>query len=453
MVIAFILSLLVLPPLFITNQVDKQFKQLISSVNSMPYYSVEVIQYDKGWFASSGRVILDFDDSSMKFSIPIDFSTKSGWLTDEGLGLMSFSLSVPAQQLKSVLTWQNDQPLYQLQGGVSLSGNLSFVDRVAAIEVKEHDSISGTLSTYIGQAVTQEKQIQYVGHIDHIKLLVNSTQLLVKNLSVSSTVPSNIFDIYGKTFWYDSDFELSIEELSAQDNTERGDSIYLRAFSISGNSLTDIKQNVGAMDLNYQAEQVDVSGWIATDTKLAMNIANIDLDFINGFHNLMKQLDRLPDEQTANATMGYFQDNLFSLLSYEPEFNVTTLQAQIPQGSIKGFVKTKLHNVQTLPYQLDDISFWLAHTLANSDIEMDKAVLKVITEQVFASQLRNDPQATSLTDEQFVQISQNRADMLIKTGLENGFFFDAGGFYKTQLQLKDGVATINELTIPIPYNR
>lgn len=456
-----IAAALLIPPIVISNQVDDGLQELIKRIDTTPFYTVELKEYNKGWFSNSGELTIHYEDpmASMqpdsqvpawmsKFSIPVEFNISNGLLNSGGVGLSSFELNVPATELREHITWQEGAPLYQVNGKISLSGNLSFTDKLHGFDVKD-DKLTLEMADYQGVALTRNNQIEYIAELPKLTAISEKSEFITKGLKISTTVPANVFDLVGNTLFYDSEMSVSLAEMSGHDKTEENASLYMTDLLFSGISVVDEANNVGEMALTYKVGHLDVTGWIADDLDLSMTMANLDLDFVQGFQDLMSQFEALPQEQVANATMGYFQDNLLSVLSYEPEFNITAIKATIPQGKLDGYINTKLTGVNSLPHQLNDMQFWLTHMLASSELVMDKAVMSVLAEQIMLSQLRNNPQAASLTEEQLQQVAEQQSPQMIQNLLTQGFIIEDAGMYKSTVNIEQGVAKVNDLTIPL----
>jgi uncharacterized protein YdgA (DUF945 family) len=178
-------------------------------------------------------------------------------------------------------------------------------------------------------------------------------------------------------------------------------------------------------------------------------INNFKEQFFEAYQILMDKLSKEPEKMQENLD-DFMQAELLGQLQAEPEFNISSFQAKINQGNITGSLSSKIQHVTTLPDAIGSPLFWLQHLMLTGQINADKSVALWLATDTIKSQIKADPSAAQMTDEEIATIAEQQAPAMLLGIQQQGMFTETSTGYQLQFSLADGQALLNGNPMELP---
>jgi hypothetical protein len=466
---AVVLTLLgVIAPKIITYKTAEQLTSVVSGINGIPGYSASLSDMQTGWFSTHGKIAVElapevlmnligeassFDLDTVKFDI--DFTTNSGLVNNSGLNLIDIKLEVAGEALREYFTWEQDAPLYYFDGKIGLFGGVSYQEKISNFEFHAPKSGVGiSLTGYSGQGEIVGDQFVHHSELSNISYYGADFNGETINLVADIQLPSNIFALLANTSLYDSLFTVSVEALQAEFNVE-GQQYSLSIAGLAAEIMSDLDETTRIVNsgMDYQFKALSINDWQASDFEFNTQFNNFDGNFFDGLNAIVSDTTGLDKEMNRHRTVGFFEDNLLLLLAPEPELNITKLTGTIPEGSFDLQLNSKIAGVSSLPTQLDNMSFWGSHLIADSRLELDAEVLNLFLKSMMTQQLMNNPEVMNqgLSKEQIIADVEQEISAILTMLVQQGLITKKDETYFTELTVKDKIAQINGKKIPLAF--
>ena len=456
---AVVLAALVTPK-FIGSQVEDKLNQVISSINQFQGYQVKVESLDDGWFSTQAKLVLSLDAALAnvdgvepgEWDIPLTFEATHGpflFADDGGLGLVSWKIQVPGDNLRNVLSWSETSPFYQMKATLGLTSQLSYQDQITAFTSQESIETQSNFSGYQGQGRYKGEVFHYQGEALQFDASSVAGELVVDKLVVDTQIESSLEALF-ESMVYDAKGKLNLASIKLNDSAT-GQSLNLTDLYIS--SETEVNEVTGALDIGatYGVKSIESDEFSGEDFALGLEINNLSQAFIQAYQGFAPSLANATGDQSATLAMDFLDNHLLSLVSAEPEINITSLRGTIPEGSFESHFNASLVGVSALPKQIDDTAFWLSHTLLDGQIKGDKAVIELAAKMFMVSQLKTNPQTQGMSAQQLEQIASSQVPMLLQTIAYQGLIVSDEEGYTSSLSLKDSVLKVNDQAVPLPF--
>ena len=438
-------------PLFVGYKIQNGFEQQIASLNRLPGYSAEILEYNRGLFSATGKINISFamapDSQSnaahkaiattLNDGIKMDFNAQHGPLLFEpnlSVGLAHFTLTfsedqVFTQQIKHEL---DIEQVFVAHLNMKLGGNGHASVNVAPIEANEDNqslsfgglNIEYALGNY-GERYTLE------GRIQPLKILgegfeVNSSPILLSGNGEG-----------GDFFWGTGKASVTMDSFSIEGPSSlKATGLALKlGVSRSGDDLMDINYTFSLDTLSSSA----ISGKV-NDSVLNITLANIK-------QSTLKAL--------SEATNGFSPDTAPFLAEKQAELQSLTgeILAESPKMIIEHLAfnldeDTFLDLKGELGINADLISdpsavmgnpYMLIPTIdSHMNARFSKSFVTIMLSQYMGSQMEagaDQAQKTNDMIEQFVQ---------------SGFLIKYSGGYKMEASFRAAQFMINGKAMPLP---
>jgi uncharacterized protein YdgA (DUF945 family) len=306
-----------------------------------------------------------------------------------------------------------------------------------------------SFSGYNGEGHYNGDKLSYKSNIKSFSGTSGEGDFTMNNLSVEMVVNSSIKDILENKF-YHSDTKLNFENIniSSKDKTEK---VELSDLYMTMASFLDKDKKNGNMKITYGSKKIDTHDFHGEDLVLALEVNNISADFLKAYQAHTKALYSSHAKNTSTKTMEFMLNNLLSVLTAEPQINITHFKGTFPEGSFSSNIHTSLVGVSALPEPLENPSFWLSHVVVNGNITGDKAVIELIASQVMKSQLQSNPQAQDMTDEELNNLTAQQVPAMLAMLTQQGMLVATETSYTSDFSLIDSKLKVNETPIPLPF--
>ncbi|GGD58226.1 YdgA family protein [Lacimicrobium alkaliphilum] len=457
-----VVATLAISPKYIGTEVEKSLQHNVSQINQMPGYELEITELEQSWFNTRSviKVKMDFpgmeqtqaQHSAVAPEFEVNLNVNHGPLLLSNLGVVGvadWTATIDGQKLREHLTWPEELPFYRIQGVTGLTGNSSYQDSFSAFTGNQNEQLSSlNFSGYTGSGEITGGEIRYHGLADSLSLQSKELNLDSKELAITLQAEAN-FAIMLRGEFYNSDALLSLEKLNITQNAS-DQLIGLNGLKFRAKSHVNDQDKTGDLLLDYRLAGLNMPEFNASDLQLAMQVSQVDTDFLKKYQNFVRTLNATDAEEVNQATQKFMLDNLLMLLKPEPELNITSLKGTLPQGDFNGHLNSKLVNIDSLPENIADTGFWIQHTLADAQLQIDEEVAEFLAARQMLSQLETTVPPQQWDDTKMQQLAQKQAPLILENLAKQGLLKKTEGGYQAIFSLKDGEAILNGRPVPLP---
>jgi len=451
-------------PKFVGTQIDSSLNELVTHINGLPGYKAKLNSIETSWFATNATLEISLDvadfsgqdtaQTANKMAIEIDFDASHGPVlfgNHSGLGWTAWSASVNGEDIRQYASWADNMPLYQITSKMGLLGTQNYADVIPALNITTEEATTLTMSEYNGQGTYSGSGIVYSGMSKSLVAKVDGMTVTTENIAIELDSSASFEEMVSQGF-YDSTSKFSVGKLEI--NTLAGDDAKtLSDITVSAITALNDSKTLGNMALEYGIGAVDSKAFHAEDMAFNMEFNNLSVDVFKEWQVFGKELDTSAPQEMALKMQEFGLDQLPELLKAQPQFNITSLRATLPEGKVASNINASLVGIDMMPDQLSDIGFWASHLLVDGKIEGDKAAIEFVASQYIKSEMLSGQNESSMSAEEIeelntmaLQQTQGMLGMLTQQGMVEAT--DAN--YTSQLSFKDSQLTVNGTVIPLP---
>ena len=450
-------------PKIVSNQVESQLHTIASEINAAYGYNASVSSLQSNWFNTSGKIKITMDaeafatQDSMTTApedlyLEFDIQANHGPILTEGentFGLLNMSVTLTHDKLREYIKWSEKSPFYGATVYTNLFGNTSYKDAIQAFTITDAENdVDVEFEGYQGEGTFSNGTLSYHGSSVPSHVSVDKVNVEIGEIKMSMVANASFADLL-QTGLYDSESKFTISSFNIRDDAKdvnaKLDNIYIEAIS----KIDEVKKAAN-IAVTYGVGAVKAKDFNATDIALALEVNNISKDFVKAYQENAEIFTQGSAEEIGANIERFAQDNLLSLLAAEPQINITSLRATLEDGTFESNLNTSVVGITQLPAVMQDPSFWLQHFLANGEIKGSKAVIERIAAVVMESQIKADPEAADMTQEQIKQIAAQQAPQFLQTFVQQGLIIENQSGYQTNFVFKNKALTVNDNPIPLP---
>jgi len=454
------ISIGVIAPKFVGNQFSETLHSIADKVNDMPGYTLEIQAMNSQWFTTDASLVFSLDTAKLTgvpestlaedYSVVIKINAEHGpfiFNEQSNLALLSWAASIDGQALREQLVWSENKDFYQVNGVMNLLGNHSYQDKIEAFSTSDTpDTVNMVFSGYQGSGQYDGAAFSYKGGATDLTATAEKGDFVMKDLTIDMQFTASLEQIYNSGL-YDSETVLNFASIKFSDKIE--ENINLTDLYVTAASFLDKEKQQGDMQLSYGVKAGDINKYHVEDIALDIAVNNISGKFVKAYQTFSQTLGDVNAEDMQEKMLGFAQDNLLTLLSTEPQINITSLRGTFPEGKFIGTMHTSLVGVSALPTPLEDQKFWLAHALVNGKVTGDKAVIELFAKQFMKQQLQANPQTQEMSAEEIDQMAAQQVPQMLDMLTQQGLLVATDSHYTTDLVLKDSQFKVNEKLIPL----
>jgi uncharacterized protein YdgA (DUF945 family) len=456
------LSIGIIVPKFVGYQFSETLHSIADKVNSAPGYTLEIQAMNSQWFTTDASLVISLDTTKLPsasdttfaedFSLAIEINAEHGpfiFNEQSNLALLSWTANVDAQALREHLDWSKDKNFYQVNGLMDLIGNHSYQDKIAAFTANvTPDKINMIFSGYQGSGQYDGQVFIYKGSAADLTATAKKGDFSMQDLTIDMQIKASLEQIFNSGL-YDSETIMNFSSIKFKDNID--EDINLTDLYISASSFLDKIKQQASMQVSYGVKAADINEYHVQDIALDIAVNNISEKFVQAYQDFSQTLGDVSAENMQETMLNFAQDNLLTLLSTEPQINITSLRGTFPEGKINGTMHTSLVDVSTLPTPIVDQKFWFAHALINGNVTGDKAVIELFAKLFMKKQLQANPQAQDMSAEEIDQMAAQQVPQMLDMLAQQGLLIATDTQYTTDFVLKDSLFKVNEKLIPLPF--
>ena len=465
-----VLATAIVGPKVVGSQFESVLNGQIAKLNETPGYKAEITSFESSWFASDAKISisLDLDVSSPNTDVNeepmepitsiIDVTAQHGPLLFNDVatfGWLTMTASVDGRSISENITTENNQPLYQITNHMTLLGNHLFNDMMPALEfncVGCEQPLKIVYKGYEGKGQSSSAGVFYQGKGLATEFYVTEGELMFGNMNVDFTGDVSMEQLFAMGF-YDSTARMLIEDVTYT-NALTGQKVELTGLALTTDTQLDETTQLADMSIGYALETFKDGQYDGQDFDVEFEFTNIDSEFLKAYEGFLKQANEMIDsdpEQYNSLQAEFIGKHVLALVEANPHVNLTKLNGTFAQGSFNGQLDSELVNITALPDNIADPKFWLTHTKANGELLIDKGLANYFAQLMVASQIRQNPQAQGMPEEQIQEIAQAQSGTVINSLIQQGFIVELEKQFVSKISLLDMQFMINDQQIPLPY--
>lgn len=454
-------------PKFVGSQVNTSVHNFVAHINNMPGYQATLSNVEATWFTTTADIEVSLelpnynqpiDDQTKQaleaFTVNIDFDATHGPVLfgkHSGLGWATWTATVNGEELREYAHWEKNTPIYQLTSSLGLTGTHSFVDKMPQIAIDNEEQSSLSFSGYKGAGTYNGKALIYAGQTASVTGQAPFLEMKMNNLSFDIDMQSSIKDALEQGL-YDSVSKLNVADFVLTTG-ENSDTTSVKNAYVSAVTNVDDQFLLGGIAMSYGVEKLDTGSFSGEDMALDMEFNNVSGEVLRAWQKFAEEINHIDPQHLPVKMQEFGQQHLLTLLKAQPQINITSLRATLPQGKVTSNIHTSLVGIDALPDNLQDIGFWASHALMNGKIAGDKAAIEFVASEILKQQMLADPNAREMTPEQLEQMSQmalQQTQGMLGMLTQQGMVVATETNYESVLKFENSQLTVNGKVIPLP---
>lgn len=457
-------------PLITSHYGQSQLTEMAASIDALPFYSVSVEHKSKGYLSSQSEVTfaIDFsefaaqqnldaaDFEAIPLSVTINVEMTHGLVLlgdNPGIGLLNWKSELADNELRDVFTWQDDQSFWVQNGRVSLFGDVSLEEIIQPFtftHTEFGDEFELKFSGLKGSGTYIDEKLEYSAMIESVAAGDGELDLSMQTFAVNAESTGSITSMLEGNM---TPSEMIVKIASITANTSAEEQVFSSdnvAMQVA--TTIDEAKSLAHVNLGYSIEVLNVVDYAISNFDIKMAFNNIDVKFIEAYNELTRSAISLPPEEFSEQAMAFFEEESLSLFQAEPEFEIQSFQAELPEGKFTANAVASLKGIEALPTDVNDQNFWLQHAYMDATVNVDAVLANALAIQYMTSQISADPQAAELTPEQISEIAAQQAPQVLDMFAQQGLIVLDGEQYTGHVHMEEGVLKLNGNEIPLPVN-
>ncbi len=451
-------------PKFTGNLINKRLDNFVVNLNTAPGYIATIESRETSWFSSSAIISVGIDPvmfadlgldstelgSFEDLSATINVTAQHGpFLTLNGLslGLSAWKAEVNDSVFREFLAYAENEKFYSVTGNIGLSGGVSFEDIMPKFTVIPQDGGNEaiTFSGWKGKGAASSDNTTYSGTTDLVTVNAEGVTFEMKSMTLAASFDSD-WTAPMQGGFYNSASQFAIASINF-DMPMLDTSATLEKLNINVKTEKSEDGNLMDMSVNYAIESIEAPEFSGRNLIIRTEINNLESAFFKAYQEASTK-----PAQMEQAMVDMIENKLLPQLKASPEFNITEMSGNVADGNFSGKVMVKVAGIDSLPEPLEDPVFWISKAVVDSNLKLNKAMALWIGEQVIASQIQADPNATGMTDEEIRDIAVEQVEGMISMFTQQGMVtVNADGEYEIAFTMQDGQAMLNGNPMPLPF--
>jgi hypothetical protein len=459
----------VISPKFVSNSFNQKLDSVIELINQNPAYSASIKDRTSAWFSSTATINIGLDNSAFEnnafaqetdtemqdvfanMNVDVVIDAQHGpILTQNGLALgwLAWDATVDGNNLRETFVFKENTPFYQITAQTNLLGVSSYTDKIPSFQMKDSELFTQfSFSGWNGFGSFSDSEASLQGMLENISVNTAFGKFELNNWSADSKVQGSLMNAIAGNF-QNSTMSMQIQDITFEKITDQAKTTITQV-GMNTNSEFDEITSLLDTQINFSLEELTTAELKVSAVSVNTQINNFKEQFFEAYQILMDKLSKEPEKMQENLD-DFMQAELLGQLQAEPEFNISSFQAKINQGNITGSLSSKIQHVTTLPDAIGSPLFWLQHLMLTGQINADKSVALWLAIDTIKSQIKADPSAAQMTDEEIATIAEQQAPAMLLGIQQQGMFTETSTGYQLQFSLADGQALLNGNPMELP---
>jgi len=460
---AFAVAAVLITPKFISTKVESQLEQAVEQINSAYGYKAEIANRQSNWFNTQATIKISVNTEELgidtdnqdaeEFFVNFEVNAEHGLIMPSAknkVGLVDMSVTMVAENLREHLDWPADKPLYQTQVNTSLTGATLFNDAITPFSMTDvENGIELNYQGYTGSGSFIDGEIAYIGNSKPLHVIADDSDITVSGIAVDMTAQASLAEIFQGNM-YDSATNFKIESIVAKAHSG-AEKATIKNILIDAITKVQPENGTASIEIGYGIDSIDAEDESVKDLALNIQVNNISNEFIEAYQQNQQVFTQGSDEEIQANIMKFAQNNLLALLKANPEINITKLQATFDDGSIVSHMNSSIQGIEQLPNIAENPMFWLNHVIANGELKGDESVIERFAVNQVVSQIKANPNAANMTEEEIMNIAQQQVPHLLQNFIQQGLIVKTDTGYQTKFDMVNSALKVNDVQIPLPF--
>ncbi|MBR9911283.1 MAG: YdgA family protein [Gammaproteobacteria bacterium] len=451
-------------PKFVASSIDTQLHEIVTRISDHPGYEAELVEISQGWFGTQAKIKLtadlaafgaDTDSPTWKdmseLAVVLDVNAGHGpILTGDqpGLGWVDWLVVIQGDALRGRLEWPAEQPFYRFLGTTDLLGKTHYQDQISMFSAQNSENtVEFSFSGLKGTGLASKEGLAYRGVADSFTVVSDRSDFKLQQASLDVTMESDWLAAMEEGL-YNSAMRMDIAHIEVN-QVETQQYGKLDGIFVTSNSVVSADKTLADFKVSYGLKAFEVNQYQGSDLGLDVEINRVSADFVKAYREFAQANVGLPAEELQANTRQWLNQNLLAQLQVNPEVKITSLHGTLPEGQFSSNARAGVIDIDSLPDTLEDKTFGFKYMLVNGNVSADEQVVDLVASLFMSSQLKANPQAANMREEQFAQIVAMQTPVMIDSMVERGFLQKTATGYSADFNIQDGKAKINTLEIPL----
>ncbi len=469
-------------PYFVGNTARENIEKQAVLISQTPGYSLNIREYDQGWFTSRAVIAYGFDEHTLnilgksekkeddkeifnvlKDGFVFEVNIAHGPVTfQNGVNFAIMTMTGKLQDInheafRKIKEASKTDSFLNLFASVSYGGTTNIDMQSPSLKI-DYSDIAGQkmIIDYSGmdmQATLNAALDEYNIHfnLDQLKMNLADADIIFKKMVISANgTKINDYLWLGSGETNAGEFTISNPKAKAM----------TMSFIDFDSEYSLLKESEDALTMNWKSDgrKIMASGVELENFKLDLDINHLDIAAITDYAKSIQESYQTADGKTPTPEEIAAKTQVIAIrvgeqiIKKSPELVINSLSFTMGEGYYKSdgtlSINGKgLENIQ----QLSDPIALNKRLAVLVNIDFNKALAKAITAIAMKKQMAaGGVDVATMPPEQLDQMIDVQSSAALQSFVNQGYFIQDGEKYTTSFRMKDGQRLINGKPLPIP---
>ncbi len=483
--ILIIILIIAIAPYFVGNMAKENIEKQAAHISQMPGYTLEIRDYDQGWFSSHVIISYGFDEHTLNImknsedldpaffellnkGVTLDVTVTHGPVTfQNGINFVLLTLSGEIQEIdhqayRDFMAKANIDSLATTFVSVSYGGTTSIKVTSPPFKV-DYSDIVGTKMVFDSAGIDMQGTINAAfdtymveGHLNKLAMEFEEGNMVFNEMDIHSNGNKiNDFLWTGNGTTSMENFTIALKSFKDSDPKNFDFSVY--------NITSDYdlsKESDDALKLNFMLnmDKITTDEIELDEFQLSFSLNHLNLDAITYYVKSINEIYQpqngeipTPEQTAANIELIATQVGE-KLVKGSPELIINNFNFLMGEGfyNSNGTVTINGEGLENIK-QLSDPIIMNERLAAIAKVKFNKALAVILTEIGLKKQLADGGvDLKTIPAEQFNQMVNVQSSGALQAFITQGYIQMDGEDYSTHFNMKNGQILINGKPLPIP---
>jgi len=343
--ILIVIVLAAVSPYIVGSKAETHIKKILELSKQNPSYSIEIVEYNKGWFSTTASfdltIAMPIDPKSKKIpKIRIIEEMKHGpllWNT-EGIG---FGLIDSSSTIQLPTEWQaeldsNTEGSVQINSRTAFNGSTKTYFSMQAISIKDDMATVNIHPAMITVLYTMDGQIKGQIDWDGMEVSEQGNAIITMGALNANFVQHLVAgEMFAADAMFSGTFDSSIEQIAI---TQQVNQQTVDLNNITMTSTSDVHEDMMDADMVFNIAKISAMGQQLNDFNFDMSMKNFDIQALQDLNRMMvqsqAQLQQNPEAFQEQFINSLIQEVLPKLINKGPLITINNFGVTTSEGTI-----------------------------------------------------------------------------------------------------------------------
>ncbi len=458
-ILAAVLALLALPAL-LGAVTERQVRMRIESMQEGSL-TATLLSYERGWFSSRAKIELKLSPRYLAQLQALDPAAPKGAAPDQSATLLVdfahgpivignglfFGLSETVARLDPETVGELERRVgvpyfFRFRGRTSLLGNIAFDAQMPPV----HLVLDDTELDFSGAVLAGTLRARH---------LVSSLEVG----SITFQTPAGALGLRNLTAGVDAEIrsryvmpgtlELTLEHAMIADTATAEPLFEVSNLKARSDSMLDPSSTQLEIGMSYSLDSLTAEGMLLTEADLGIAAHKLDVEAMERYFDGAARLAAAGQSTDRAEVLAALSPVIARGLAAGPSLVLDPVHFRFNDEPFDARLELAADSTALPPVgavDLEDPSLWLSVLRSAATIEMSKALARQLAVLVVQLQLAS---SGDLPPEQWRPLAEAQAGLVLATLTSQGLLQTAGDSYRTDLDVADGLLTVNGRPMPL----